>query len=70
LIDNRLVYCRKSTDLSWEGDEPAVAVAEEEAAPPAEESAPAPQAEREASTVEATLPEASDVEGKYSLRWN
>jgi hypothetical protein len=37
LIDNRLVYCRKSTDLSWEGDEHAVVVAEEEAAPPAEE---------------------------------
>jgi hypothetical protein len=29
-------------DLSWEGDEPSAAVAEEEAAPPAEESAPAP----------------------------
>jgi hypothetical protein len=26
-------------DLTWEGDEPATAVAEEEAAPPAEESA-------------------------------
>jgi uncharacterized membrane protein len=40
-------------------------VAEEEAAPPAEESAPAPQEEPEASTAEATLPEASNVEGKY-----
>jgi hypothetical protein len=29
-------------DLSWEGDEPAAEVVEEEAAPPAEESAPAP----------------------------
>jgi hypothetical protein len=29
-------------DLSWEGDEPSAAVAEEEVAPPAEESAPAP----------------------------
>jgi hypothetical protein len=28
-------------DLSWEGDEPAAEVAGEEAAPPAEESAPA-----------------------------
>jgi hypothetical protein len=53
-------------DLSWEGDEPATAVAEEEAAPPAEEFAPAPQAESEAPTVEATLPEASIVEGEYS----
>jgi hypothetical protein len=31
-----------------------------------EESAPAPQAEPEAPTSEATLPEASIVEGKYS----
>jgi hypothetical protein len=48
------------------GDEPAAAVAEEETAPPAEESAPAPQAEPEAPAGEATLPEASVVEGEYS----
>jgi hypothetical protein len=66
LIDNRLVLCRKSTDLSWEREEPAAVVAEEEAAPPAEESAPAPQAEPEAPTAEAKLPEASVVEGEYS----
>jgi hypothetical protein len=36
------VLCRKSTDLSWEGDEPAAEVAEEETAPPPEESAPVP----------------------------
>jgi hypothetical protein len=41
-------------------------VAEEEAAPPAEESAPAPQAEPEVSATEPTLPEASVVEGEYS----
>jgi hypothetical protein len=41
-------------------------VAEEEVAPPAEESAPAPQAEPEAPAAEATLPEASVVEGEYS----
>jgi hypothetical protein len=52
--------------LTWEGDEPATAVAEEEATPPAEESAPAPQAESEAPAAEATLPEASVVEGEYS----
>jgi hypothetical protein len=52
--------------LSWEGDEPATAVAEEEAAPPAEESASASQAESEAPAVEATLPEASIVEGEFS----
>jgi hypothetical protein len=53
-------------ELSWEGDEPATAVAEEEAAPPAEESALAPQVESEASAAEAMLPEASVVEGEYS----
>jgi hypothetical protein len=58
--------CRKSTDLSWEGDEPSTAVAEEEAAPPAEESTPTPQAEFEAPAAGAALPEASVVEGKYS----
>jgi hypothetical protein len=41
-------------------------VAEEEAAPPAEESTLAPQAESKAPAAEATLPEASVVEGKYS----
>jgi hypothetical protein len=41
-------------------------VAKEEAAPPAEESAPASQAEPEAAGTEATLPEASVVEGEYS----
>jgi hypothetical protein len=41
-------------------------VAEEEAVLPAEESAPAPQAELEVPAAEATLPEASVVEGKYS----
>jgi hypothetical protein len=41
-------------------------VAEEEVTPPAEESAPAPQAMPEAPATEASLPEASVVEGKYS----
>jgi hypothetical protein len=59
-------FCRKSTDLNWEGDEPSTTVADEEAAPPAEESTPAPQAESEASAAGAALPEASVVEGKYS----
>jgi hypothetical protein len=67
LIDNQSVYfCRKSTDLSWEGDAPSAAVAEEEAALPAEESTPASQVEPEAPATEATLPEANVVEGKYS----
>jgi nucleotide-binding universal stress UspA family protein len=59
-------FYRKSTDLSWEGGEPSTAVAEEEAVPPAEESAPAPKAELEAAGTKATLPETSVVEGTYS----
>jgi hypothetical protein len=67
LVDSQFVYfCRKSTDLSWVGDEPSTAVAEEEAAPPAEESTPVPQAESETPAAGATFPEASVVEGKYS----
>jgi hypothetical protein len=60
------VLCRKSTDLTWEGDEPSAAMAEEDSVPAVEESAPAPQAESEAPAVEATLPEASVVEGEYT----
>jgi hypothetical protein len=59
-------FCRKSTYLSWEGDEPSTAVADEEAAPPAEESTPTPMPESEAPAAGAALPEASVVEGKYS----
>jgi hypothetical protein len=59
-------FCRKSTDLSWEGDEPSTTVEEEEVAPPAEESTPAPQAESEAPAAGAALPKASVVEGEYS----
>jgi hypothetical protein len=62
------LLCRKSTDLTWDGDEHAAAVAEEESAPATEESAPAPQAESEAPAVEAALPEASIVEGEYTAR--
>jgi hypothetical protein len=58
-------FCRKSTDLSWEGDEPSATVAEE-VAPPAVESTPAPQAESEVPAAGAALPEASVVEGEYS----
>jgi hypothetical protein len=59
-------FCRKSTDLSWEGDEPSTTVAEEEVMSLVEESTPAPQAESEAPAAGAALPEASVVEGKYS----
>jgi hypothetical protein len=59
-------FCRKSTDLSWEGDEPSTTVAEEEIALPAEESTPAPQVESEVPAAGAALPKASVVEGEYS----
>jgi hypothetical protein len=62
------VLCRKSTDLTWKEDEPTTVVAGEETVPPAEEYAPASQAESEAPTVEATLPDASIVEGEYSVQ--
>jgi hypothetical protein len=65
MMTNCVCFCRKSTDLSWEGDEPSTAVAEE-VAPPAEESAPAPQAMPKAPAAEAALLEASVVKGKYS----
>jgi hypothetical protein len=60
----REYFCRKSTDLSWGGDEPSSAVAEE-VAPPAEETTPAAQAVTEPLATEASLPEASVVEGEY-----
>jgi hypothetical protein len=58
-------FCRKSIELSWEGDERSATVAEE-VAPPAEESTPAPHAESEVPAAGAALPEASVVEGEYS----
>jgi hypothetical protein len=57
-------FCRKSTDLSWDGDEPSSAVAEE-VAPPVEEAAPDAQAVTEPLATEALLPEASVVQGEY-----
>jgi hypothetical protein len=60
-------FCRKSTDLSREGDEPSSVVAEEGVAPPAEESTRTSQAVPEPPATEASLPEASVVEGKYSF---
>jgi hypothetical protein len=61
-------FCNKSIDLSWEGDEPSTTVAEEEVAPPAVESTPAPQEESEVPAAGAALPEASVVEGEYSTK--
>jgi hypothetical protein len=53
--------------LTWDEDEPSAAVAEEESAPTAEEFALAPQAESDVPAVEVTLPEASLVEGEYTV---
>jgi hypothetical protein len=52
--------------LSWDGDEPSTAAAEEVFAPAVEESTPLPQAETVAPVAEATLPKASVVEGEYA----
>jgi hypothetical protein len=57
------VLCRKSIDLSWEGEEPSAAAGEEEPSPTVEESATLPQAETFAQGAEATPPEATVVEG-------
>jgi hypothetical protein len=62
------VLYRKSTDLTWDEDEPSAVVAEEESAPATEESTPAPQAESEAPVVETSLPQASIIEGEYTAR--
>jgi hypothetical protein len=69
LNDNQLcVLLQEINRLVLEGDEPSTTVAEEEVAPPAEESTPAPQAESEVPAVGAALPEASVVEGEYSAK--
>jgi hypothetical protein len=57
-------FCRKSTDLSWDGEEPATAEAGE-AAPPVEEPVPEAQAATGPPATEAPLPEAVVVEGEY-----
>jgi hypothetical protein len=56
--------CSKSTDLSWDGEEPATAEAGE-AVPPVEEPAPEAQAATEPPAAEAPLPEVVVVEGEY-----
>jgi hypothetical protein len=63
-LTTNLVLCRKSTDLSWEGDEPNTTAGEENPALVVKESAPLPHDETVALDAEATLPEASVVEGK------
>jgi hypothetical protein len=66
-LTTKSVLCRKSTDLSWEGEEPDVAATEENLSLAVEESASIPQSETVAPGSEATPPEATVVEGMYSL---
>jgi hypothetical protein len=63
-LTTNIVLCRKSTDFSWEGDEPSTTTAEENPTLAVEESAPLPQAETVAPGAEAMLLEATVVEGK------
>jgi hypothetical protein len=58
------VLCKKSIDLSWEGDEPSAVAAEENPTLAIEESTPLPQGETVAPGAEAMPPEATLVEGK------
>jgi hypothetical protein len=57
------VLCRKSTDLSWESEEPSATADDKDPSPAVEESAALPQAETIAQGAEATPPEATIVEG-------
>jgi hypothetical protein len=50
--------------LSWEGEEPSAAAAEQNSTLAVEESTPLPRAETVAAGVETTPPEATVVEGK------
>jgi hypothetical protein len=59
----RIVLCKKSTDLSWDGEEPRAAAGEDGWLAEVEESAPLPQTEAIAHATETTPREASMVEG-------
>jgi hypothetical protein len=59
----RIVLCRKSTDLSWDGEEPSATAGEAGRSAGVEESTPLPQAEIVAQATEATPQEATMVEG-------
>jgi hypothetical protein len=56
----RIVWCRKSTDLSWDGDEPSAIVGEEDRLMGVQDPTPLSQTEVAA---EATLQEATMVDG-------
>jgi hypothetical protein len=57
------VLCRKSTDLSWEGEEPDAVAVEEDSPAAVEESASLPQDGIVVLGAEVTPPEATIVEG-------
>jgi hypothetical protein len=57
------VLCRKSTDLSWEGEEPSAVASEEDRSAGVEESAPLLQMETIAQAMEVTPQEDTVVEG-------
>jgi hypothetical protein len=59
----KFVLSRKSTDLSWEGEEPDAAAAEENPSAAVEESASLPQTETVTQGAEASSPEDTVVEG-------
>jgi hypothetical protein len=63
-LTTNFAKCRKSTDLSGEGDEPSAAAAEENPTLAVEESTPLPQAETVVLGAEATSSEVTVVDGK------
>jgi hypothetical protein len=62
-MTTKFVLYRKSTDLSWEGEEPSTTTIEEDLSPAAQKSTPLPQAETMELGAKATPPEATVVEG-------
>jgi hypothetical protein len=58
-----IVLCRKSTDLSWDGEEPCAAAGEDGQLAEVEESAPLPQTETTTQATEAAPQDATMVEG-------
>jgi hypothetical protein len=66
-LATNFVLCKKSTDLSWEGEEPSTEATEKNLSPAVEESASLPQGEPVAPGAEAAPPEATVVEGMYNL---
>jgi hypothetical protein len=62
-LTTNFILCRKSTDLSWEGEEPNTVATKENPSPGVEESASLPQGETVVPGAEVTPLEATIVEG-------